>query len=168
MTWLPRRAEGETPFEQVFGLRPELLERFKDLYFALWHPPKVDPVLLELCRLHVAGLHGCASEQGTRYAPAREAGLSEEKVAALPGWRAAATFSPAERACLAFAEKFALAVQMVDDQDTEELRRHLSSAEIVALCQALALFDGFTRLRLVLAVGGAGGTVDPGRRRTLF
>jgi alkylhydroperoxidase family enzyme len=144
VTWLPRQADGDTPFERVFGLRPQLLAQFDELYSLLWSPPRLDARLLELCRLHVAGLHGCPAE------PRITSGLQAETIAALPRWREEQSFSAGERACLAFAEKFALAVQSVGDEDTEELRLHLSPAEIVALCQALALFDGFTRFRLIL------------------
>jgi alkylhydroperoxidase family enzyme len=140
MTWLPRQADGETPFERVFGLRPQLLQGFRDFHSVLRDPPKLDPALLDLCRLHVMGLHGCGGESPG----------DEETIAALSDWREDERFSPVERACLAFAEKFALAVQSIGDEDTAELRRHLSPADIVALCQALALFDGFARFRLIL------------------
>jgi alkylhydroperoxidase family enzyme len=157
-----------TPFERVFGLRPDLFEQFRAFYFQIWNPPKLDPVLLELCRLRIAELHGCASERRVRYEPARAAGLSEARIAALEDWRRGDLFSAAERACLAFAESFALAVQAIGDEDVAELAAHLSPAEIVALCEALAVFDGFTRFRVLLGVDGEAGTVDPARSPTLY
>lgn len=157
-----------TPFEQVFGLRPDLLAEFRAYYEQIWAPPKIDPVILELCRLHIAALHGCVSEQRVRYEPARRAGLGEAKIASLKDWRAAAELSAVERACLRFAERFALAVQMVDDEDVEAMKAHLSEAEIVALCQALAIFDGFTRFRVLLGVGDEAGIVDPARGSALY
>jgi len=167
MTWLPETSEGETALEQVFGLRPQLFERFKDFYFGVWEPGRIDPVLLELCRLRIARLHGCAGEASVRYAPARAAGLRDEKVAALDGWRDDPSFAPVERACLGFAENFALAVQCIGDEDVAALAQHLSAAEIVVLCEAVALFDGFTRLRVLLDVESEGNVVDPARSRRL-
>ena len=168
MTWLPASAEGATPLERVFALRPDLLDQFKDFYFQLWEPRKVDPVLLELCRLRVAQVHGCESELQVRYAGARTEGLSEEKIAALAHWKEEAAFGAAERAALAFAEKFAQGVHCITDEDVAALSAHLAPAEIVALCQALAMFDGLARFRRILAIETEAGIVDPAHARVLY
>ena len=157
-----------TPFERTFSVRPDLWEEVRSFSLQIWHPPKIDPILLELCRLRIAQLHGCDSECAVRYEPARAAGLSEEKIAALADWRRAEVFSDTERACLAFAESFALAVGAIGDEDVAAMSAYLSEAEIVALCQALAVFDGFTRFRVLLGVEGESGIVDPAHSPTLY
>ena len=152
VSWLPSRAAGDTPLDTVFGLCPDLYARFREFNAVFWERRLVDPVILELCRLRVATLLHCRSELCVRYRPARDAGLSEEKVAVLEGWRDDARFSDAERACLGFAEKFVTDPHAVTDEEAGAVVAQLGDAGTVALTEALALFDGFCRLRRVLGV----------------
>ena len=138
------------PFAAVLGLRPDLYEPYQDFAGLFWHRRLVDPVLLELCRLRVAQLLGCESEVATRTRPAITAGLTEEMLARLHEWPTAECFSDSHRAALGYAEQFVLDPHGVDDAMRARLREHLSSSETVALTEALALFDGFTRFRLAL------------------
>ena len=152
MTWLPEAATGDTPLDHVFGLRPDLYEPFRDFYAVFWTDRLLDPVLLELCRLRVAQLLGCESEQRVRYAPARAAGLTEEQVARLDGWLDDPAFTDAQRAGLAFAEQFVIDPHGLDDERRDAVIDHLGLPGLVALCEALALFDGFCRFRSILGV----------------
>jgi alkylhydroperoxidase family enzyme len=149
-TWLPAEADGDTPFARVFGLRPDLYEPYQDFIALFWQRGLVDPVLLELCRLRVARLLGCESELALRTRTAVDAGLTDEHVAALAHWPTAEGFSDAQRAALGLAEQFVIDPSGVDDDLRARVRSHLSSAELVALVEALALFDGFTRFALLL------------------
>jgi alkylhydroperoxidase family enzyme len=163
MTWLPRRETTGSPLEQVLGLRPELLADLKRFHALFWMDGRVDPVLLELCRLRIASLLGCTSETNVRYEPARRAGLGETKVAALSRWPTAPDFTPAERACLAFAEAFVIDVHSIDDELAAAVSEHLSPPAMVALTEALAVFEGFMRFRLVLGLEpvASGTVVEP-------
>ena len=89
-----------------------------------------------------------------RYAGARQAGLTEVKIAALddPG---SGLFSPRERAALIFAELMATDHHKIDDGVFAEVRRHFSEAEIVELGVATALFVGFGRFNAVLGIDPA-------------
>ncbi len=152
------------PFAAVLGLRPDLYEPYQDFAGLFWHRRLVDPVLLELCRLRVAQLLRCESELAARTRPAVDAGLTEEMVDRLAEWPTAECFSDSQRAGLAFAEQFVLDPHGVDDALRARLREHLSSSETVALTEALALFDGFTRFRLALCTElGETRVVDPPR-----
>ncbi len=152
MSWLAEKAEGETPLEQVLGLRPNLHAAFQDFYAVFWQRRLVPPVILELCRLRVAQLLGCASEQNLRYQAALDAGLDEEKVAALPLWGRGDAFDEAERACLALAEMFVQDPHAITDEDADLVLRYLGEEGMVALTEALALFDGFIRFQVLLGV----------------
>jgi alkylhydroperoxidase family enzyme len=157
MSWVldaaaPRSASAETPFERVLGLRPNLLEDFKRFYALFWEQRLVDPVLLELCRLRVAQIHGCDAELRVRYQPALDAGLDEKKIAALASAGDSPLYSEAERACVAFAELFAMDPHAITDADAARVVAVLGDAGTVALVEALALFDGFMRFRLILGV----------------
>jgi alkylhydroperoxidase family enzyme len=150
MSWLPKQSAGATPLDRTFGLRPNLYDAWRDFMAAFWERRAVDPVILELCRLQVARIHGCAAELAIRHRPAIDAGLSEAQVAALG--RSEAPFEPAQRACLRFAEMFVRDPHAITDADAAAVVEHLGEAGLVALAEALALFDGFCRFRLLLGV----------------
>jgi AhpD family alkylhydroperoxidase len=148
VSWL-----GTPPrLDAVFGLRPELFEAWRAFRGAFWERRLVDPVILELCRLRVAALHGCRAELAARTPAAREAGVDEARIAALGDWATDPRFGPGERACLRFAEQFVLDAHGVTDADAAAVTAALGDAGAVALVEALALFDGFCRFRLVLGV----------------
>ena len=69
---------------------------------------RVDPVLIELCRLRMATLLGSKLDLSLRYKPATEAGLTEEKVRELSSYYKSPLFTERERRCIDFAEQFAL------------------------------------------------------------
>ena len=65
MSWLPlpAAASDADPFEQVFALRANLFEAWRDFTRQFWTRRLVDPCLLELCRLRIAALNGAAHPQ---------------------------------------------------------------------------------------------------------
>jgi alkylhydroperoxidase family enzyme len=149
-TWLPETAPGATTAERVLGLRPELLDEVGTWYGRVWDPPVCDPVLLELVRLRLAQLHGCVEQQSVRYELPRSLGLTADRSAAVSRWATDPAFSDAERAALGFAELFVIDAHAVSDADVDALRAHLTDAEIVGLCNALAVWDGSMRVKVLL------------------
>ena len=89
-----------------------------------------------------------------RYAGARQAGLTEVKIAALDD-DDSQLFSPRERAALTFAELMATDHRRIDDAVFAELRRHFSEAEIVELGVCTALFVGLGRFNAVVGIDPA-------------
>jgi len=157
MSWLPRAkneaaAHPATELDAVFGHRPDLYRDYRDFHALFWERPLVDPVLLELCRLRIAALVGCESELGIRYQGTLDAGLTESKIAALDHWHDDARFSERERAVLAFAELFVRDPHAITDGDARAVVHELGDAGTVAFVEALALFDGFARFRVMLGV----------------
>ena len=156
MTWLPETAPGEDPFERVFGLRPNLFEAWKQFEALLWEDGRVDPVVLELCRLRLAGMNGAPYGPGERNPAAREAGLDEAKLAALGSWWKTELFSETEAACLRFAEQFALDPGEISDDVASPVVEALGEPGTVAFVEALAIFDGFSRFSALLDVDANG------------
>src|SRR5262245_30789352 len=150
--WLPEAAPGTTAFERVFDLRPDLYADYRAFLALFWTRDALGPVVLELCRLRVAQLLRCEGELRLRYRPARAAGLEEPTIALLERWPTAPAFSDAERACLAYAEQFVLDAHGVTDAQAAAVTAHLGAAGLVALTEALALFEGFARFRQLLGV----------------
>jgi alkylhydroperoxidase family enzyme len=164
MTWLPTVAPGATPLDRVFGLRPTAYARFRALYGTLWDGDVLDPVILELCRLRVGMLLGCEGETRLRHEKARAAGLDEASVAELGRWPASRRFTPAQRACLAFAERYVLDPHGITDDEFAALSAHLGPPALATLALAVAVFDALARFRLALGVAPAadGTLVVPG------
>jgi alkylhydroperoxidase family enzyme len=152
MTWVAadvgdRDAAG---LADVMALRPDLAELLEHYSSEAWAGN--DPVVLELCRLRIAMLHRDPDQQRVRHRPALEAGLTEEKIAAIPHYPSSALFSEHERACLAYAEQFVIDVHGITDADAERVKRTMTDAEFVSFTVALGLLDGIGRMRLILDV----------------
>lgn len=149
-SWLPESAEGLTELDGAFGLRPALHTRYRDYLTRLWSPGVLDPVLTELVRLRIAGLHECTAEQAARTRVAVHAGLDEARIARLEFGSGDPAFSPVESACLLFAEQFVLAPESVTDDDRKSLTTLLGERGVVGLAMACSVFDGFDRFQIVL------------------
>jgi alkylhydroperoxidase family enzyme len=89
-----------------------------------------------------------------RYAGARHAGLTEDKVAAIND-ETSTLLSPRERAAVRYAEKLAVDHQKVDDELWSELRRHFSEAEIIELTVHTTLYIGLGRFNEVIGLDPA-------------
>ena len=86
-----------------------------------------------------------------RYAGARHAGVTEEKIAAIDD-ETSGLLSPRERAAIRFAEKLAVDHRKVDDAFWSEIRRHFSEAEIVELVAHATLYIGFGRFNEIIGI----------------
>ncbi len=157
MSWLPESAAGAASMDRVFGLRPELYEDYRAFAAVLRTHSGLSPELLELSRLRVAQLLGAGAELHSRAPDAPP----EEKVARLEDCARDAIFTPVESACLGFAEKFVLDPRGATDAEAARLVDALSPAGMVGFVEALALFDGFTRFRLILGVADGEGASPP-------
>ena len=130
--------------DSTIGEIAELAAPFSALYESLWTQRHVPADILELCRLRLAQLHQCAVELQRR-----EVEIPIEKSKRLAQWDTDSIFSPAERACLAFTEVYAMDVQALTDQHADAVKMHFGDAGLVLLVEALGILDGMTRLSLL-------------------
>ncbi|MBM3218390.1 MAG: hypothetical protein FJZ38_06845 [Candidatus Rokubacteria bacterium] len=86
-----------------------------------------------------------------RYAGARQAGATEEKIAAIDDERSD-RLSPRERMAVRYAEKLAVDHRNVDDAFWAELRRHFSEADILELTLHATLYIGFGRFNEIIGL----------------
>jgi len=156
MSWLPASGPGRDDFERSFALRPELFAAWREFAGIFWEKRLVDPVLLELCRLRVAQLHGARHALSTRTPEALQAGLDEAKLARLAEWWKQPGFTALERAALRFAEQFVLDPGAMSDEEARPVIEALGDAGTVAFIEALAIFDGFGRFCRMLDVQPVG------------
>jgi alkylhydroperoxidase family enzyme len=156
VSWLAEGGPGRDDFERTFALRPNLFAAWREFAALFWEKRLVDPVILELCRLRIAQLHGARHPLSTRTREAREAGLDEAKLAALSAWWRSPGFSDLERSCLRFAEQFATDASAISDEEARPVVAGLGDAGLVAFVEALAIFDGFARFCRMLDVEPVG------------
>jgi alkylhydroperoxidase family enzyme len=81
-----------------------------------------------------------------------DAGLTEEKIAAVAEYRTSPLFNGRERLALEFAEKMATDHQAIDDAFFDGLRAEFSDEQIVELGMAIGQYIGFGRFLMVLDV----------------
>ena len=79
-----------------------------------------------------------------------QAGLTEEKIAALESYRESDAFTPPEKIALRFAELMALSHHAIDDDFFRALRVQFTDAQIVELGMMIGQYIGFGRLLMVL------------------
>jgi AhpD family alkylhydroperoxidase len=108
--------------------------------------------LVELVRLRVAFHNQCRTCMASRYADAREAGVTEELVCSLERPYEAPDLTDDERVALAFADRFATDHLSVTDEQFADLRRHFSDDQVMELCFRLAYLVGFGRMMAILDV----------------
>ena len=80
------------------------------------------------------------------YASAKDQGLTEEMLAALPHYEQSELFTPREKAALKFAHMMSSNHLAMGDELMDELKRHYSEREIMALGWRIAIFVGYGRL----------------------
>ena len=157
MTHVQATADGATPLDRVWNTRPQFHATFVDDYRRAI--ARVEPVLVELCRLRMALLFGCAVDLSLRSKPARAAGLGEDKIAALANYDKSPLFSARERACIGFAEQFALASYAIDDADVARVQQVLAPEDFIYFVKALSVIDQFQRA--AVAFGAPAAAVPP-------
>jgi len=151
--------EGPTDLDRVWGKRPD----YYDVFMGDYNDSigRVDPVLLELCRIRIAQLVESGFDLSLRYVPARTAGLSEDKIGALAEYPESGLFSDRERAVLEYAEQFVIQSSSISDDDVARVRAHLTPEEFVYVTKALGVMDQFARANSAFRV--AAGDTAPDR-----
>ena len=150
MTWLSGLPEGETDWKRFAALCPDAFSALSGVVAAAWE--ETDPVLLELARLRIATLLGNAAELNRRTEKAREAGLTEAKLADLAAWPTSPSFTERERACLSLTEQFVVDANGVSDAQVADVTEHLGTAGCYAFVEAVSVLETFQRACLTLGI----------------
>lgn len=114
-----------------------------------WASKILDPKLLSLVKTRASQINGCTFCLHMHSGEAFKHGETPARLLLLDGWRESALFSARERAALAWTESLTrVAETHAPDDDYEEVRKHFSEEEIVALSVAIALMNAFNRLAI--------------------
>ncbi len=118
----------------VFNIVPDAFRHTVDGFGFYRSPDRlIDPKLRELGQLRAGFAVGSKFVFSQHCKAARDVGLSEEKISAVPHWAATNTFSDVERAVLAYTDALVLERGRVPDGVFDALKAHLSDEEILEL-----------------------------------
>ena len=109
----------------------------------------VDQTIIELIYLRVSQINGCAFCLEMHSKALRKAGVAQQKLDALAGWRVSSHFSPAECAALAWAEDITdISTTHAPDSTWQSLEQHFNAREISDITFAISLMNAFNRLAI--------------------
>jgi len=130
------------PFETAPGARDAL--RGVEKYLAQCGLPRE---LLELVKLRVSLLNGCAYCVDLHWNKLKALGESEQRLYSVSVWREQTGYSPRERAALAWAESLTRVAETgVPDSAFAEVSAHFTPKEIADLSYAVAVINAWNRL----------------------
>jgi AhpD family alkylhydroperoxidase len=107
------------------------------------------PAFVEVLRLRVSQINGCAFCLRTHFRAAVAAGETTDRLAVLSSWRETEYFSPREGAAIELAEAVtSVSSGPVDEALYERVSATLSAAEISAVTWIAIVMNSFNRVRI--------------------
>ncbi|MCC5868744.1 MAG: carboxymuconolactone decarboxylase family protein [Gammaproteobacteria bacterium] len=138
---------GDATFIEVAGHNPVMWQWYlQDFYQKVFYSGRLDRRLVELVRLRLANLHGCAFCNRADTAAARAAGVPDSQIEALADYEQG-PFSDAEKAALALADVMVLTNPKghVDADLHARCRAHFSDGELFELGMIMAVLCGMAK-----------------------
>lgn len=105
----------------------------------------LDKQLLELVKLRISQINGCAFCVQHHILLSERIGVSVDKLNLVAVWREAPIFSPRERAALAWAEALTFLPDGVSEEVYAEAAREFSQSELMYLTSAVASINVWNR-----------------------
>jgi alkylhydroperoxidase family enzyme len=123
-------------------LVPDILEDTARSFRLLYRPTRsLHPRLRELAVMRTGWAKESRFVLSPHTANARNAGVDEAQIRAIPSWSTADCFSPVERAVLAYTDALVLSGGRVGDATFEALQAELSDEEILELTYTVSLYQ---------------------------
>lgn len=114
-----------------------------------WIAKRFDPKLLELVKVRVSQMNGCAHCLHMHRQDALKQGETEERLLLLNAWRESALYTERERTALAWAESLTrIAENHAPDAVYEEARGAFSEDKLIALSIGVAMINAWNRLAI--------------------
>jgi AhpD family alkylhydroperoxidase len=139
---------GDTTFIEVFGNAPHVYDWYlNDFYKKLFYGGRIPRAVVELVRLRLANVHGCAFCNRADTRAALAAGVTQEQVTALGDYEQG-PFTDQEKSALALADVMALTNPRgnVSRELYARLRRHFSDTALVELGVIMAVLCGMAKM----------------------
>ncbi|NVK57032.1 MAG: carboxymuconolactone decarboxylase family protein [Alteromonadaceae bacterium] len=129
-------------------LSPDAYHGFMSTKKALDESP-LGQELIELVWLRISQINGCAFCLNMHASSLRNAGVPDNKLDSLAGWRVIDIYDARERAALAWTESLVhVDSSYAEDKFFAPLSTYFSDVEISDLCFAIALMSAFNRLAI--------------------
>ena len=130
---------------------PEGLAKMTALEHYLNTGSGLEPSLRELVRLRASLMNGCEYCVGLHTMELKKVGESEERIAAVAGWRSSQLYTKRERAALAWAEAVTdIQNGHAGDAVYEEVRAEFSDVETVNLTLVITTINAWNRISIAL------------------
>jgi AhpD family alkylhydroperoxidase len=111
--------------------------------------------LVDLIKLRVSQINGCAYCIDMHYKDLRAAGETEQRLYMLDAWREYPGYSDRERAAFAWAEAVTrIRDGQVSDEVFAEVRAHFSETELANLTLAVTTINAWNRLNIAFRIPG--------------
>ncbi|MGK9260988.1 carboxymuconolactone decarboxylase family protein [Sinorhizobium meliloti] len=114
-----------------------------------WIAKSFDPKLMEIVKVRVSQINGCAHCLHMHRQDALKRGETEERLLLLSAWRQSQLFSDRERAALTWAESLTnIAESRAPDADYEIAQSVFSEDELLVLSIGIAMINAWNRLAI--------------------
>ena len=114
-----------------------------------WIARSFDPKLMELVKMRVSQMNGCAYCLHLHRHDALKMGESDERLLLLAAWHESQLYTPRERAALAWAESLTrIAKTHAPDADYNEASSVFSEDELPTLSIGVAMINAWNRLAI--------------------
>lgn len=135
---------------------PEIFKAYMSFETVFAGASRVDLKLKELAMLKVAGMIGCPFCIDFGSAKAKQIGISEEQIRALPCHRESPAYTRVERLVLDLADEMTQTPANVSDILFTELRASFDSAQIIEIASAIAWENYRSRFNHALGIQAHG------------
>jgi AhpD family alkylhydroperoxidase len=131
----------------LFAAAPTLMRDYQRAQMEIAAAANFDPALIELVKLRVSQINGCANCINMHTIEAREKGESEQRLYLLSAWRDAPCFSERERAAIGWGEAMA---RLSEGRDREAaydaLTAHFTEEEQIKLAITINVISGWNHI----------------------
>jgi AhpD family alkylhydroperoxidase len=138
----------DATFVEVFGNAPHIYDWYlNDFYEKVFYSGRIARPIVELVRLRLANIHGCAFCNRTDTIAALAAGVSQERIDALSDYENG-PFTSQEKAALALADVMALTNPngRVTPALHARASQHFTAGELVELGVIMAVLCGMAKM----------------------
>jgi len=143
-----QKLHGDTTFVEVFGQAPQVFDWYlTEFYQKLFYGGRIERSIVELVRLRLANVHGCAFCNRSDTLAALAAGVPQAQIDALADYESG-PFSEKERAALALADVMALTNPRghITREIYARARAVFTDGELVELGVIMAVLCGMAKM----------------------
>ncbi len=142
------KMHGDTTFTEVFGNAPYIYDWYlNDFYKKVFYSGRISRPIVELIRLRLANIHGCAFCNRSDTAAALHAGITQAQIDALPDYEHG-PFTDQEKAALALADVMALTNPkgFITKALYARAKQHFTDGALVELGVIMAVLCGMAKM----------------------